>query len=119
MDLEVTLIGNSITEEIVNELNNQNAKCRYNKVAHKGFALSPETIIIIVGLLQNIGYSAAYDLIKTSILLIISKLPLPSKKETEIIVINGKTKSKILLPFELTDEQKDKLVDAAIQKWRM
>ena len=36
---------------------------------------------------------------------------------TTIIVINDGQKSEIKLPFEPTEEQKDKLVDAAIQKF--
>lgn len=119
MNLKITIISNSITEKDINELNNQNSDCQYTKTAHKGFALSPEIVMIVIELLKNIGYNAAYDIIKTSIISIISKIPINPKKETRVIVIKGEQKSEIRLPFEVTEEQKNKLVDAAIEQWRM
>ena len=123
MKLKITIISSSITEEDINELNNLNSDCQYTKTTRKGFAISPEIIMIVIELLQNIGYNAAYDIIKTSILSILSiistKLPITQKKETRIIVIKGEQKSEIQLSFEATEEQKNKLVDAAIEQWRM
>lgn len=119
MNLKITIISNSITEKDINELNNQNSDCQYTKTAHKGFALSPEIVMIVIELLKNIEYNAAYDIIKTSIISIIPKIPINPKKETRVIVIKGEQKSEIRLPFEVTEEQKNKLVDAAIEQWRM
>lgn len=119
MNLKITIISNSITEKDINELNNQNSDCQYTKTAHKGFALTPEIVMIVIELLKNIGYNAAYDIIKTSIISIISKITINPKKETRVIVIKGEQKSEIRLPFEVTEEQKNKLVDAAIEQWRM
>ena len=48
----------------------------------------------------------------------LSKIAVKPQKKTRVVVINDGKKSEIQLPFEATEEQKDKLVDAAIEKWR-
>lgn len=109
---------NCITEKDIEELNASSSECLYSLTNRKGFALPPEVVMIVIELLQNIGYNAAYDLIKTSILMALSKISVKPQKKTRVIVINDGKKSEIQLPFEVTEEQKDKLVDAAIEKWR-
>lgn len=118
MNLKISIISNYITERNICELNELSAECQYAKIAHKDFSFSPETVMLIIELIQNIGYNAAYDLIKSAILLIISKIPTSPTKDTKIILINGEQKSEIYLSFEATEEQKDRLIDAAIEKWR-
>lgn len=111
-------MGECITNDDVTKLNETSSNCHYSKVQHKGLSLPPEFVTIVVEMLQGISSNALYDLIKTAILSIFSKISTSSKKETRVIVINGDNRSEIILPFEATDDQKDKLVDAAIEKWR-
>lgn len=82
----------------------------------KNFAVSAEVLIIAFELLKNLAYSASYDLIKHTIFSVLNKLKQNNGKKTIITIINNGKKSQINLPFEPTEEQKDKLVDAAIQK---
>ena len=116
--IKATIMCNCITEKDIEELNASSSECLYSLTNRKGFALPPEVVMIVIELLQNIGYNAAYDLIKTSILMALSKISVKPQKKTRVIVINDGKKSEIQLPFEVTEEQKDKLVDAAIEKWR-
>lgn len=118
MKIKMTIMSASFTENDIDALNAESSDCLYSLTNHKGFAISPEVVMIVVELLQNVGYNATYDLIKTAIQLIISKLPRNSKKETRVVVIKDNQRSEIRLSFETTEEQKDKLVDAAIEKWR-
>lgn len=83
----------------------------------KNFSVSAEVLIIAFELMKNLAYSASYDLMKHTILSVINNIIQNKKIMTTIIVINDGQKSEIKLPFEPTEEQKDKLVDAAIQKF--
>ncbi len=118
MNLKITIMGDCITDDDIIKLNEISSDCYYSKILHRGLALPPEIVMIVIELLQNIGYSAAYDLIKVSVLSIVSKISNSLKKEIRVIVINGDKRSEIILPFDVTEEQKNKLVDAAIEKWR-
>lgn len=116
--IKATIISNSVTEKDIDDLNSQSLDCQYSLTKHRGFAMPPEVVMIVIELLQNVGYNATYDLIKTSVLSIVSKISSASKKETRVVVIKGNQKSEIRLSFDVTEEQMDKLVDAAIEQWR-
>lgn len=79
--------------------------------------LPAEIVLVLIDLAQNIGYSAAYDAIKyvaAKIVLLISK---KRKKESETrfeLTCNGK-KFSLKMDCPLTEQQVDKLVDAAAQ----
>lgn len=79
--------------------------------------LSAEVVLVLIDLAQNIGYSAAYDAIKyvaAKIVLLISK---KKRKESETrfeLTCNGK-KFSLKMDCPLTEQQVDKLVDAAAQ----
>lgn len=84
--------------------------------------LPPEMIMVIVDIAQNIGYNAAYDLLKFIISKIIYmvKIIIKGNKEcnnqnTIRIISDGKEYT-MSFNFDLTDSQKDKLIDAAIKK---
>ena len=78
--------------------------------------LPAEVVLVLIDLAQNIGYGAAYDAIKyvaAKIVLLISK----KKKESETrfeLTCNGK-KFSLKMDCPLTEQQVDKLVDAAAQ----
>ncbi len=78
--------------------------------------LPPESIQIIFELTKNLAISALYDTIKLVILSIISKFRVGEKKTVRICIINNNKTSEIILPFEVTEEQKEQLVKAAIEK---
>lgn len=76
-----------------------------------------EIVTVIIQLMQNIGYNAAYDMIKFSLIAIIKKVTSFKKKRTTIeITCNGKTES-ISVDFELSENQKNKLIDAVVMKF--
>lgn len=79
--------------------------------------IGTEMVTVIIQLMQNIGYSAAYDVIKFSLVAIINKVIKVKKKRTTIeITCNGKTEA-ISVDFELSENQKDKLIDAVVMKF--
>lgn len=66
-------------------------------------------------------YNAIYDLLKMALLETISKIYSKEKhkfipKTTSIIVIVNEKRTEVNLPFDLNEEQKNKVVDAAINK---
>jgi|GEM_PF-7126952 len=65
---------------------------------------------------KNITYAATYEIIKYSIFKLIGILKKKNAQQMHSIrVVNNDKASIIEISFELTDEQKDKLVDAAIK----
>lgn len=82
----------------------------------KNFASSSVAVIIAFELVKDLAYNTSYDLMKYTIVSILGKMKRPKRKNTTITITNGPKKSQISFPFELTEEQKDRMVDAAIQK---
>lgn len=84
----------------------------------KNFASSSVAVIIAFELVKNLAYNTSYDLLKHTIISILGNMKRPKRKDTTttITITNGPKKSQISFPFELTEEQKDRMVDAAIQK---
>lgn len=125
MSINIVISSNIITEEAVNELNSISAEYQYSISKRLGFSsLPPETVLIIVELLKNVEYCAVYDIIKMSILNLVSKLKELKKSsrinihsDFKIVVICNDKKSEIDLPFEISEEQEDRLVNAAIEKF--
>jgi hypothetical protein len=78
-------------------------------------SLSPESITFIFNVLQNIGYSALYDLLKQVLFYVINKVQMHTKKDAKITLIYNDDIYHFDFPFELNEEQKDKLVNAAIE----
>ena len=102
------------------ELNELSKDCQFRIIKQKGLSIPPEIITIIYEFAQNISYNVAYDLLKLSLDSIISKLKAninsTHNNETKIVVINGNKKGEYILPFKLTKEQKNKIVDAIAEK---
>lgn len=82
----------------------------------KNLGVSDEVIIIAFELAKNLAYNASYDLVRFTILSLLSNVRFPEKKKTKIIITNNGVKSELVFPFELTEEQKQQCVDASIQK---
>lgn len=121
MKAKITLMGNTFTNEMIEELNEQTDDCQYFLSKQKDMFIPPEFIAIVIELLHNLSYSATYDILKMILLSIISKLSFKYKKEsaekeTDIIIIYNNNKIEFKTSFELSESQKDKVIDAAIKK---
>lgn len=116
MKCSVLIDSSLIDKEDVRTLNESDNDISYSATETSGF-LPTEVVLILIDLAQNIGYSAAYDAIKyvaAKIVLLISK---KRKKESETrfeLTCNGK-KFSMKMDCPLTEQQVDKLVDAAAQ----
>lgn len=73
-------------------------------------------LFVLVELLKNLTYSATYDILKYILNCIIIKANHIKNGKTHIEVICNNNKASITTNFPLSDEQKDKLIDAAIKK---
>ena len=116
MKCSVLIDSSLIDKEDVRTLNESDNDISYSATETSGF-LPAEVVLVLIDLAQNIGYSAAYDAIKyvaAKIVLLISK---KKKKESETrfeLTCNGK-KFSLKMDCPLTEQQVDKLVDAAAQ----
>lgn len=116
MKCSVLIDSSLIDKEDVRTLNESDNDISYSATETSGF-LPTEVVLVLIDLAQNIGYSAAYDAVKyvaAKIILLISK---KRKKESETrfeLTCNGK-KFSMKMDCPLTEQQVDKLVDAAAQ----
>ena len=116
MKCSVLIDSSLIDKEDVRTLNESDNDISYSATETSGF-LPAEVVLVLIDLAQNIGYSAAYDAIKyvaAKIVLLISK---KKKKESETrfeLACNGK-KFSLKMDCPLTEQQVDKLFDAAAQ----
>lgn len=122
MNIKALVNCNTDIQNIFDELNNESNICKYEILKHTNLSISEDMLIIIFEILKNLEYSAIYDLLKMALLEIISKIyalkkhKFMSKTTTSIIVIVNEKRTEVNLPFELSEEQKNKVVDAAINK---
>lgn len=117
MEKNIAIITcNDCDQAIIDELNSNSNGIIYKMANRRNIISSSDIIIIMYELVKNICYSTSYDLLKTSILMILSKIKPHSFRAKKIVIIFNNKKSEIIFPFELNDEQKDKVVNAAIEK---
>lgn len=100
----------------IKDLVDSNLDIKTTFLPQNNLSVSPEILIIAFELMKNLAYSASYDLMKHTILSVLNQIMMSRRTKTIITVINDGKKSQIELPFEPTEAQKEKLVDAAIQK---
>ena len=80
--------------------------------------MPPEIVLIMIELGKNTGYSAVYDMLKYILLKVLQLLPKKKPQENvKIEVVCKQDKFSISYNTQLTEEQKEKLIDAAIQKF--
>ena len=118
MKCEITIDSPLLTEKDETLLNQGEIEIRFFKTETHHF-LPPEAILILVELGKTIGYSAAYDILKHALGKLITVLVQQKKEkpvQTKMEVVCGDTMYSLCCNFELTEEQKDKLVDAAARK---
>ena len=105
-----------LDKEDMSILNAQSENIRYSLVKSSGF-ISSEVILVLVDLARNIGYNAAYDILKNTILKIYTLVKSKKKPSPNLqfeISCNGSVFS-LRGNKELSDAQMDKLVDAAVK----
>lgn len=121
MDIKALVNCNTDVQNIIDELNSESKICKYEFLKQTNLSMSEDILIIIFEIVKNLGINATYDLLKLSLLEVVSKICAIKKqksmyKTTSIIVIVNEKRTEVDLPFELNEEQKDKVVDAAINK---
>ena len=115
MKLIISVINEFLDDDCLKELNNDNVSI--SCIHQRSLSLSPEVIVFIFSdILKNIGYNALYDLSKQVLLAVINKVQKCTKKDTKITLIHNDDIYHFDFPFELNDEQKDNLVNAAIER---
>lgn len=121
MNIRALINCNADIQNVISELNGESKICKYEFLRQTNLSVSPDMLIIIFEILKNLGVNATYDLLKMALLEIISKIctirkqnPMP--KMTSIIVIVNDKRTEVNVSFELNEEQKNKVVDAAIKK---
>lgn len=115
----VYIDGNKINSDEILEEVKKNVKCDIKIENIRSFELndSYEILLIIFELMKNISFSTAYDILKFTLLNIykqIVKKELTSKIQF-LKITNGSKVCTIETNMQLTDEQKNKLIDATIK----
>lgn len=112
----VTIDSGLINKEDIVTLNAQSKEIQYDFIEGNSFFPS-EVILILIDLIQNIGYSAAYDTLKYILLkvvsLVVNKRGSNANLQFEISCNNKRFSLKG--KNALTEQQMDKLVDAAVK----
>lgn len=116
MKNKVLIHCDSLDKSSIEELNASSSTCEYSLTKQKGISIPPEVLIIIFELVKNLSYSATYDLLKLSCMAILNKLKALGKKHNKVVIICDDKKSVMEFPFDLNESQKEKIVDAAIEK---
>lgn len=108
-------------QNVIDELNDESKTCQYEFLKQTNLSMSAEMLIIKFEILRDLGVNATYDLLKMALLEIITKICAIRKqksisKTTSIVVIVNDKRAEVNVSFELNDEQKNQVVDAAIRK---
>lgn len=110
--MDSSLIGN----EDVCILNDESSEIKYSATKSADF-LPPEIVLILIELFQNMGYNAAYDTVKYVLRKIVTLVGRKKVDKAELqfeISCNGK-KFSLSGNTPLTEQQKDRLVNAAVE----
>lgn len=121
MNIKALVNCNADIQNVINELNGESKICKYEFLKQTNLSMPADMLIIIFEILKNLGGNATYDLLKMALLEIISKICSIRKQNsisqmTSIIVIVNEKRTEVNISFELNEEQKNKVVDAAIKK---
>lgn len=100
----------------IKELVDSNCEIEMTFLPQMNFSVSPEFLIIAFEFVKSIAFSASYDIMKHTLFSVVNQVKQNKSNKTTITIINDGKRSQIKLSFEATEEQKEKLVDAAIQK---
>lgn len=80
-------------------------------------------ILVLIETAQNVGYNALYDLLKYSLFRLLSVISdktskIGSEQKTKITISIDKKKFSINCSFPLSESQQEKIIDAAVEKFR-
>ena len=80
-------------------------------------------ILVLIETAQNVGYNALYDLLKYSLFRLLSVISdktskIGSEQKTKITISIEKKKFSINCSFPLSESQQEKIIDAAVEKFR-
>lgn len=80
-------------------------------------------ILVLIETAQNVGYNALYDLLKYSLFKLLSVISdktskIGSEQKTKITISIDKKKFSINCSFPLSESQQEKIIDAAVEKFR-
>ena len=120
MNNSVILKGFSLLQQDIDEIRTEFGSMDISLASYNAtnFISSDVLGILIIQFAQSISFSAAYDMLKYILLVVMTKMSnlKTNANQTYIsIELNNKT-SKVAFSFDLTDEQKDKLIDVVAQK---
>ena len=118
MKCELIIDSSLLTENDMVLLNEGGKEIQFCKMDTNHF-FPPEGILILIDLSQNMAYSAAYDTVKYALGKLVSMFTGKRGKEktqTKMEIACGDKRYSLSFDFELTEEQKNKLVDAAAKK---
>ena len=118
MKCELIIDSSLLTENDMVLLNEGGKEIQCCKTDTNHF-FPPEVILILIDLSQNMAYSAAYDTVKYALGKLVSMFTGKRGKEktqTKMEIACGDKRYSLSFDFELTEEQKNKLVDAAAKK---
>ena len=116
MKNNVVIQGERFPEEEVADLYRENEFGITFSVIESKNIVDVGVLFVFIELVRNLSYNASYDILKYIFNCIIVKISHLKKEKIHIEVICNKSKSSITINFPLSDEQKDKLIDAAIKK---
>lgn len=116
MKCELIIDSSLLTENDMMLLNNGEEEIRFSKTDTNDF-FPPEVILVLIEIGRNIGYNAVYDAVKYALGKLVAVFAGKKRKaETKMEIACGDKRYSVSFNFELTEEQKDKLVDAAAKK---
>lgn len=118
MKCELIIDSSLLTENDMVLLNEGGKEIQFCKTDTNHF-FPPEVILILIDLSQNMAYSAAYDTVKYALGKLVSMFTGKRGKEktqTKMEIACGDKRYSLSFDFELTEKQKNKLVDAAAKK---
>lgn len=121
MNIRALIKSNLDIQNVIDELNRESKICTYKLTKQANLLNSPDVLIVIFEIVKYWSISGTYDLLKRALLEIVSKIFVKEKQkeqsnQTSIIVIVNDKRTEFNISFELSDEQKDKLVEAAVKK---
>lgn len=121
MNIKALIKSNLDIQNVIDELNCESKICTYKLTKQSNLLDSPDLFIVIFEIAKYWSISGTYDLLKKALLEIVSKIFVKEKQkaqstQTSVIVIVNDKRTEFNISFELSDEQKDKLVEAAVKK---
>lgn len=118
MKYQVLLSTSYLTMEEVQQMNMEKDEIEFSLVQTDNFLPSP-VVLILVKLGESLALSAAYDVLKDILNKVLEKLSLKKiPKSSTIEMVCGDKKISISANFPISEQQKEKLIDAAIEKFR-